>query len=110
MDKTSQTMIRRHVRCGRGRQNAHRYATGIQRDVGSQWLSVLIPQQIPGVDPFDRSPIKLQPYMHDLLLCCEYPHDFGGKCVQLTRSAPSSRYHLGTFLLIREVGGLQSRS
>lgn len=31
----------------------------------------LLPKVIPGVDPFDSFQIKIEPYMLDLLSCCE---------------------------------------
>ncbi|KAG9233257.1 hypothetical protein BJ875DRAFT_52425 [Amylocarpus encephaloides] len=87
IDGTSRALIRRHVKLKRNLQEVHRdvslphqldlrsqEATHIDEeaenieDVSLRVLPQINLAQIQGVDPFNRSPIKLEPYMHDLLL------------------------------------------
>jgi hypothetical protein len=73
-DKTTmQTVVRRHVKLRKVAQTPAKMDMEIHKideHTASFVQSKSNIHQIPGVDPFDCSPARLTPYMHDLLTCC----------------------------------------
>ncbi len=78
IDVASRATIRKHVKLNKNRLKPDRIEpTTSQRaeveEINRQsWglVNKFDLRQIQGVDPFDKTPIKLEPYMHDLLLYC----------------------------------------
>ncbi|KAF4633528.1 hypothetical protein G7Y89_g4592 [Cudoniella acicularis] len=81
INKNSRTLIRKHVKLNKNSQRRNPSVSPINQEEETTQEAVetarqppiasAIPRlnlpQIGGVDPFDKSPIKMEPYMHDLL-------------------------------------------
>jgi hypothetical protein len=84
IDEISRTVIRKHAKLFRSRQRGHQCKSITnwlevkqQDSVETKHLSPRVMpkmglRQISSVDPFNTSPIKLEPYIHDLLIHCTY--------------------------------------